>query len=102
MVARPLYLRSGQASPHDYAVTVKNGDAICLSGLSRHVRIDDLMVVGAVHAVRVEPGAVDVGVDHLVRHNVLDKDQVPADARPGFRRPPGPASPDCPCQVGQR
>ncbi len=97
-----LYLRSGRASPHDYPVTVKNGDAICLSGGSRHVRIDDLMVAGAVHAVRVEPGAVDIRVDHVVRNNVLDKDLIPADARPGFRPPPGPASPDCPCQGGQK
>ncbi|SDR97663.1 hypothetical protein [Actinopolymorpha singaporensis] len=97
-----LYLRSGRASPHDYAVTVKNGDAICLSGRSRHVRIDDLMVVGAVHAVRVEPGAVDVRVDHFVRHNVLDKDLIPADARSGFNPPISRFGPDCPCQVGQK
>ncbi|MFD2077880.1 hypothetical protein SAMN05421678_10850 [Actinopolymorpha cephalotaxi] len=97
-----LYLRSGRASPHDYGVTVKNGDALCLSGRSRHVQIDDLMVVGAVHAIRVEPGAQDIRVDHFVRHNVLDKDLIPVGALPGFSPPISRFGPDCPCLVGQR
>jgi hypothetical protein len=69
-----VYVRTSRADPNRYPVIVKDGDALCLSGESRHVRIKDLMVVGAVHAVRVEPGAADIRVEHLVRENVLDAD----------------------------
>jgi hypothetical protein len=71
-----LYLRTGRADPHRHPVSVKNGDGICLSGASRHVRIDDLMVSGAVHAVRTEPGARDIRITHMVRYNVLDDDDL--------------------------
>ena len=74
-----LYLRSGQADPHRYPVAVKDGDGICLSSKSRHVRIKDLMIIGAVHAVRAEPGAVDIQVEHVVRGNVLDGDRLPGE-----------------------
>jgi hypothetical protein len=74
-----LYLRSGQADPHRYHVAVKDGDGICLSSKSKHVRIKDLMVIGAVHAVRAEPGAVDIRVEHVVRGNVLDGDRLPGE-----------------------
>ncbi|WP_020574959.1 twin-arginine translocation signal domain-containing protein [Actinopolymorpha alba] len=72
-----VYVRTRTADPNEYRVIVKDGDGICLSGKSRHVRIKDFMVVGAVHAVRVEEGAVDVEVDHMVRRNVLDGDRMP-------------------------
>ena len=81
-----VFVRTARADPRKYPVVVKDGDGICLSARSRHVRVKDLMVVGAVHAVRVEPGAVDVEVEHLVRQNVLDDDFVPASAAGGRGR----------------
>ncbi|MGH3486766.1 MAG: hypothetical protein ACRDP8_02445 [Actinopolymorphaceae bacterium] len=71
-----VYVRTSRADPNRYPVTVKDGDALCLSGQSRHVRVKDLMVVGAVHAVRTEPDAFDIQVEHLVRENVLDDDRL--------------------------
>ena len=80
-----LYARTARADPAEHDVVVKNGDAICLSAASRHVRVKDLMVDGAVHAVRAEPGAVDIEVEHLVRANVLD-DDLPASLDPDVGR----------------
>ncbi|REF36557.1 hypothetical protein [Thermasporomyces composti] len=72
-----LFIRTRRANPNNYPVFVKDGDGICLSGRSRHVRIKDIKVAGAVHAVRAEPGAVDIRVQHVVRENVLDADRLP-------------------------
>lgn len=71
-----VYVRDDHYDPNEYDIFVKAGDGICLSGDSAHVRIQDLMVAGAVHAVRVEPGAVDIRRSHLVRENVLDDDRI--------------------------
>ncbi|GAB3404923.1 hypothetical protein [Flindersiella endophytica] len=71
-----VFIRSDHYDPNDFDIFVKAGDGICVSGRSAHVRINDLMIVGAVHAIRVEPGAVDVKVSHLVRQNVLDRDLI--------------------------
>ncbi|MEQ4206463.1 hypothetical protein [Actinopolymorpha sp. B9G3] len=83
-----VYARTSRADPNRYPVIVKDGDALCLSGKSRHVRIKDLMVVGAIHAVRIEPGAADIRIEHIVRENVLDADQrsgQPSDQPSGLR-----------------
>lgn len=71
-----LYVRSDHYDPNEFDIYVKSGDGICVSGDSAHLRINDLMVAGAIHAVRVEPGAVDVQVTHIVRANVLDPDLI--------------------------
>lgn len=76
-----LYVRTSRADPNHYGATVKDGDGICLSGASRHVRIADLSVIGAVHAVRAEAGARDIKVGRTVLRNVLDADLLPATAR---------------------
>lgn len=76
-----LFIRTRRANPNNYPVFVKDGDGICLSRESRHVRIKDIKVAGAVHAVRAEPGAVDIGVQHVVRENVLDADLLPGPAK---------------------
>jgi hypothetical protein len=81
-----LFIRTRRANPNNYPVFVKDGDGICLSGASRHVRIKDIMVAGAVHAVRAEPGAVDIRVQHVVRENVLDDDLLPGAATGKERR----------------
>ncbi|HZC26803.1 MAG TPA: hypothetical protein VE287_07255 [Actinopolymorphaceae bacterium] len=77
-----LYVRTSRANPNHYGVTVKDGDGICLSGGSRHVRIEDLTFNGAVHAVRVEAGGSDIKVSRVVRDNVLDADLVPSRSAP--------------------
>lgn len=71
-----VFIRSDHYDPNDYDILVKAGDGICVSGRSAHLRIKDLMIVGAVHAIRVERGAVDVEVSHVVRQNVLDPDLI--------------------------
>lgn len=76
-----LYVRTDNPNPNDYKVSVKDGDGICLSGRSRHVRIRGLVVDGAVHAVRAEPGARDIRVRNIARRNVLDEDVLPPSAR---------------------
>lgn len=81
-----VFIRDNHYDPNEFDIFVKAGDGICLSGDSAHVRIDDLMVEGAVHAVRVEPGAVDIQTSHLVRANVLDDDRIPRSARSGAAR----------------
>ncbi len=69
-----LYVRMENVDPNKHPVYVKDGDGLCLTGESRHVRISDLMFAGAVHAIRVEPGAEDIQVRHIHRQSVLDKD----------------------------
>lgn len=69
-----LYYRDDHYDPNEFDVFVKNGSGLCISGESEHVRIVDLSVIGAVHAIRVEPGARDVRVRHIFRENVLDSD----------------------------
>lgn len=76
-----LFVRIVGVDPNRYTVMIKDGDAICLSGRSRHVRIRGLAVDGAVHAIRVEPGARDIAVHDVLRRNVLDEDVIPAGAR---------------------
>lgn len=71
-----LYVRTADVDPNQYPVLVKDGDGLCLSADSRHVRIKDLSFHGAVHAIRVEDGAIDVEIEHVVRHNVLDPDLI--------------------------
>jgi len=72
-----VYVRTTDVNPNRYPTIVKDGDGLCLSAKSRHVRIKDLSVRGAVHAIRVEDGAEDIRVSHLVRYNVLDPDVRP-------------------------
>lgn len=80
-----VYVRTTDVNPNGYATVVKDGDGLCISGQSKHVRIKDLSVRGAVHAIRVEDGARDIEISHLVRYNVLDPDLIApsADQRRG-------------------
>lgn len=77
-----VYARMAGVDPNEHRAVVKDGDGLCLSADSRHVVIKDLSVHGAAHAVRVQQGAVDITVEHIVRHNVLDDDPIPASATP--------------------
>lgn len=83
-----LYLRAGATRPNRHLTVVKDGDGLCLSGKSRHVRIKDLSIKGAVIGVRVEEGARDIGVEHVYRYSVLDEDLIPDSALAEGMEPP--------------
>lgn len=57
--------------PNRYPVVIGDGPALCLTGESAHVVIAQLNVVGAVRAVEVQPGAVDVSLVNVYARSVV-------------------------------
>lgn len=57
--------------PNRYPVMIDDGPALCLTGESAHVVIAQLNVVGAVRAVEVQPGAVDVTLVNVYARSVV-------------------------------
>ncbi len=76
-----LYLRLAVGTdPNKYPVVIDDGPALCLTGDSAHVVIAQLNVVGAVRAVEVEPGAVDVHLVNVYARAVVRDSLVAASA----------------------
>jgi len=76
-----LYLRLPEGTdPNNYPVVIDDGPALCLTGDSAHVVIAQLNVVGAVRAVEVEPGAVDVRIVNVYARAVVRDSLVAASA----------------------
>lgn len=75
-----LHLRlPAGTDPNEYPVVIDDGPALCLTGESAHVVIAQLNVVGAVRAVEVQPGAVDISlVDVYARSVVRDSLVAPS------------------------
>lgn len=69
--------------PNRYPVVIDDGPALCLTGQSAHVVIAQLNVVGAVRAVEVQPGAVDVGLVNVYARAVVRDPLVAASAATG-------------------
>jgi len=79
-----LYLRlPARTDPNKYPVVVDDGPALCLTGESAHVVITQLNVVGAVRAVEVEPGAVDVTLVNIYARSVVRDSLDASSAAPG-------------------
>lgn len=67
-----LHLRlPAGTDPNRYPVVIDDGPALCLTGESAYVVIAQLSVVGAVRAVEVQPGAVDISLVNVYARSVV-------------------------------
>ncbi len=66
--------------PNRYRVVIDDGPALCLTGESAHVVIAQLNVVGAVRAVEVRSGAVDVTLVNVYARSVVRDSLVASSA----------------------